>query len=182
MLRCICGIVWGDLIMIIVKPLESIGDLKLGMTKEDAEKVLGKLNRRNRSYRGLEEYNSPAGNREYYSLAFNENGLCRILYAFERENEQKVELYGLDLAHMPAEEIIPALEKYADCVWDTDDKDLSYFYTFSSIGVMFYRPSAFHPKLLETDYFADWNPEAAEDEKKYQYFEALILVSDPKYF
>jgi hypothetical protein len=166
----------------IIKPFASVGDLKLGITREEAEKILGKLKRQRKENYGCEEYYCLVGEYEYYCLSFDENGLCRILYQLERKNKEKIELYGIDLAHTPAEEIIPALEKYAACEWDQSDKDLSYFYTFPSIGVMLFRSSAFHPKLLETDYFADWDPEAAEDEKKYQYFEAVILASEEKYF
>lgn len=168
-----------------IYPFRQVGLLKLGMTKCEVDILFHAQGSRNPIPNCDEGYfyiDNSGKQQHEYGCGFVNNRLCRIMYILHKDDAEKIDLFNVDLAHTPAETVISELEKRALCTWDTEDKDLSYFYTFPSIGIMLFRPSAFHPKLLKTDYFADWDPEAAKDERKYEYFEAVILATDPKYF
>ena len=116
-----------------VHPRAGLGPFRLGMTREEAEKLRARL--------GLPE---PP---DSFYLEYEEGRLSRI--GLNAAENVRILYRGLDLIHTHAEDVIAALSKESGFVCDCADHDLADTYDFPALGLELWREEPYHPKLLE---------------------------------
>ena len=116
-----------------VYPRAGLGPFRLGMPREEAEKIRARL--------GLPE---PP---DSFYLEYEEGRLSRI--GLNAAEDVRILYRGLDLIHTHAEDVIAALSKESGFVCDCADHDLADTYDFPALGLELWREEPYHPKLLE---------------------------------
>ena len=116
-----------------VHPRAGLGPFRLGMTREEAEKLRARL--------GL-----PKPPDSFY-LEYEEGRLSRI--GLNAAEDIRILYRGLDLIHIHAEDVIAALSKESGFVCDCADHDLADTYGFPALGLELWREEPYHPKLLK---------------------------------
>lgn len=160
----------------IIDPWSGCGEIKFGMAVEEVEALLG-----------IGQYiNDPYSDilygwfqNETIHIGFINNVVVEIEIANSIANTTDIILFGIDVFHNKAEEVIAALEERAACTWDTPDKELSTTYEFSDLGIALWRDHAFHPKLYDNkaymQSFAKKSLEIQEDEMRFWYFQSIVV-------
>ena len=90
----------------------------------------------------------------------------------------KVVFNNIDLFHTKAEDIFDSLKRFSSYDCDCEDEYLSCTYYFKDLGMMLWRESAFHPKLLQEEWFQKLiavQEENLEYEKRFWFFNQICL-------
>ena len=122
-----------------IEPLKGYGDLKFGMTLDEAVKIIGKPDKQEEIEPIEDGDDSHIVVLDYYnldlSLYFEGNSVSR-LYNFYTVNE-KTALYGAKMFDLNKDELIELMAKngHKNYVEDTDDGDCV---TFEDVNIDFY--------------------------------------------
>ncbi|WIV11824.1 hypothetical protein [Proteiniborus sp. MB09-C3] len=156
---------------VIVYPHKGIGNILFGMTRKEVEEIL------------LPAYckEEPEGEGilvryDDYHITYIEDIVSEI-YMNNLEN-YKVMLNDIDLFNTKAEDIFDSLKKLSDYDCDCEDEYLSCTYYFKDLGMTLWRESAFHPKLLQEEWFKRLiavQEENLEYEQQFWFFSQVCL-------
>ncbi|OAB32823.1 hypothetical protein PMSD_17175 [Paenibacillus macquariensis subsp. defensor] len=140
-----------DEITVHVKPGFFIGELKLGMSKSEIDKVT---------------QNYP------FFLKFEyQDGKCSFIDLFSSAEIKFVCLYEeFDLFNTKASVLIPLIDNISP--YDRDKSD-GYSYYFPEIGLSFWRDMNLTEENMQEHWFKDMSPENQEDTAKHLYFGAV---------
>lgn len=153
-------------------PNKSIGAIKLGMERERVEKL---FDYRHEEEEQIGELLSVRYNRSQIIILYENNKVVEITLDSSISEEYDVILEEINLFTTKVEDIIKYLRNYSEYSYNTDDELLSTEYVFKDMGIVFWRESAFHPKLLKENWFNEMSEENKEYEKRYWYFNTLTL-------
>ena len=185
--------VTGETPTIVIYPNVGVNQLRLGMTHDEVEQILGKPQWVSEPFDDIpaqEDYCWNGYPNWIFRLAFREGRLSEIMICLDETREQNIPvmLCGAELSAGHPEEIVPKLLEYSDCYYSTypqsqemyqkyhvTPREQSLEYLFDGLGVYFTRFTDFHPNYLGTDYYDGWNPEAAEDEQQHWNMETVTL-------
>lgn len=178
---------------ITIYPNVGVNQLRLGMTHDEVEQILGKPQWVSEPFDDIpaqEDYCWNGYPNWIFRLAFREGQLTEIMICLDETREQNIPvmLCGAELSAGHPEEIVPKLLAFSDCYYSTypqsqemyqkyhvTPREQSLEYLFDGLGVYFTRFTDFHPNYLGTDYYDGWNPEAAEDEQQHWNMETVTL-------
>lgn len=131
-----------DKLVIQVKPGISIGELKIGMSMNEIDKLSEK---------------SP-----FFFKVEYEDDKCSFIDLFSGGQIEFVCLYDkLDLFNTKASELIPLIDKISP--YDREKSD-GYSYYFPEIGLSFWRDMNLNEENMPEDWFKDMCPENQEDQ------------------
>lgn len=180
---------------IIIYPNAGVNELRLGMTHDKVQEILGTSESVSKPFGGgpaQEDYCWNGYPNWIFRLTFSDDRLSEILLCLDETRDQKisVKLCGIEISDAHPEDIVPQLLKFSDCYYDTYPKSQSIYekyhitareqslsYLFDGLGVYFTRFTDFHPNYLGTDYYDGWNPEAIADEKLHWNMETVTMLS-----
>ena len=178
---------------LIIYPNVGINELRLGMTHDEVQEILGIPESVSKPSNGaslVEDYCWNGSPSWIFRLTFSDDRLSEILLCLDETRDQKisVKLCGVEISDAHPEDIVPQLLKFSVCYYETYPKskeiyekyrvtprEQSLYYLFDGLGVSFSRFTDFHPNYLGTDYFDDWVPEVIEDEKAHWNMETVSL-------
>jgi hypothetical protein len=163
---------------IVVYPHKGIGNILFGMSRYEVEQIL--------LPKYYAEETTPHGIFVRYidfHITYQDNVVCEI--GINNLNHYKVIYNNIDLFHTKAEEIFDSLKKLSEYDCDCEDEYLSWTYYFKDLGMVLWRESVFHPKLLKEKWFQkriDEQEENLEYEQRFWFFGQICLknVSIPK--
>lgn len=162
-------------------PQQGAGKIYFGMTREQAESILGQAEMEDgfdESKLCFYEMQTKDGKNELVcSIAYEKNKVYEITLYDSLASEVSVTLNGVDVFKEKAENAVAQLEKiYASlCSFQEDDKDLATEYSFEAQGIILWRESAFHPKLLGKSDFQQMTAEEQEYEKRFWHFNVVTI-------
>ncbi|RRJ61770.1 hypothetical protein EHV15_01350 [Paenibacillus oralis] len=144
-------------------PGQSIGDIKLGMTKTQAENAI-------KSHADLFakiEYDSN-DKIHFIEIGYGEADRYRCLYR------------DIDLFNTKVTELVEILDQVSP--YDRNDSELGYTYNFPEMGLSLWRPVILTEEDLQQDWFKELSPDLQEDEMKHLYFEAVAVYKPGEYY
>ncbi|OAB46380.1 hypothetical protein [Paenibacillus antarcticus] len=140
-----------DKITVQVKPGLFIGEMKLGMSKSEIDKLTE---------------NSPF----FFKIEY-EDGKCSFIDLFSSAAIKFVCQYEeLDFFNTKASALIPLIDNISP--YDREKSD-GYSYYFPEIGLSFWRDMNLTEKDMQEHWFKDMSPENQEDTAKHLYFGAV---------
>ncbi|WDV48045.1 hypothetical protein PV797_10195 [Clostridiaceae bacterium M8S5] len=163
---------------IAIYPYEGIGNIKFGMTRKETEQSFHLT-----CYD--EEINGEHVFVQYedYCITYKNDRVFEI--TIDNIDDYKVIYNGIDLFRTKVEDIFNCLKKISEYDCDCEDEYLSSTYYFKDLGKILWRESAFHPKLLQEEWFQkliNENEENLECEKRFWFFDQIILESSVNTF
>lgn len=176
-------------------PGRSIGELALGMTREEIEAV---LERRRGEEAALDDPCAPLYPGPLKMAESVNDGVVSVryfvtpyeLYLVDYEGGRAAAigvqrdvlaryvptLYGMSVFETHAEDVVSRLKEYGPCTCDEADELLGYSYTFETLGLSLWREGVYHPKLLEDRAFREtFQGELLAEEMGYWYFEIVTV-------
>ncbi|WP_028545254.1 hypothetical protein [Paenibacillus taiwanensis] len=158
---------------IIIRPGHSIGTIELGMTKEEVNVCIQAYSAKyddsiNRIFEGL------------FKTEYAEDGTLISCEIHNGATQVKFLWDKYDVFATKAPELIEKIDSTSKYLRDCDSAT-GYSYVFADIGIAFWRPSVFNENDIHEDWFKELLPSIQEDEKKYLYFES-VLICGPNYY
>tara|TARA_B100000795_G_scaffold252948_1_gene222843 strand:+ start:1119 stop:1577 length:459 start_codon:yes stop_codon:yes gene_type:complete len=134
---------------IIVKPLDSTLNVKLGETRETVINTIGSPSRT------LEQSDHYQNQTPMFSIDYNKNNKVEYINISNPNSTSiKVSLLGLDVFNTSAEEIILNLKNSHQLIPDSKDPELGYSYVFLNKEFSLWRPIQHEdPDCEEGKYF-----------------------------
>ena len=86
-------------------------------------------------------------------------------------------LYGLEVFHLQAEDLVNTLKAHRACIYNLEDEQLSTEYLFLQLGLRLWREMPFHPKLLSDPAYCEEMALVLDEMNTYLYFQ-LVSVLD----
>lgn len=146
-----------DKFIIQVKPGISIGELKIGMSKSEVDKLTE---------------NSPF----FFKVEYEDDN-CSFIDLFSSAQIEFISLFEeIDLFSTKVSTLIPLLDKISP--YDRENSD-GYSYYFPKIGLTFWRDMDLTDENMQEEWFKEMSLENQEDTAKHLYFES-VGVSSPK--
>lgn len=140
---------------LIIEPGQSIGDIQLGMNKDEVDVIL-----QNTTLHHVIEYD------EHQQVKFIEIPLCSEDSAFDLKD------FNIDPSATKADELVQLLSERSPYE-DNDDSRLGFCYRFPHLGLSLWRPGVLREEDLQADWYKEMPVENQEDELKYFYFESI---------
>ncbi|MGF7050518.1 hypothetical protein J2T13_005067 [Paenibacillus sp. DS2015] len=141
---------------LIIEPGKSIGDIKLGMSKEKVEEILE---------------DCPI----FYNVEYEDNLHVNFIEtASSSKDVYNCLLQGIDPFSTKADELINTLDKISPYERN-DESRLGFTYRFTKLGIAFWRSSVFKEEDANEDWFKEMTIENQEDELKHLYFESISV-------
>ncbi|MGF7058469.1 hypothetical protein [Brassicibacter mesophilus] len=160
---------------IVVYPHKGIGNILFGMTRKEVEQILFFTH-----YKEEPEGEDILVRYDDYHITYKDNIVFEI--CINNFENYKVVFNNIDLFHTKAEDIFDSLKKLSDYDYDCEDEYLSCTYYFKDLGMILWRESAFHPKLLQEEWFQELitaQKENLEYEKRFWFFNQVCLKNSP---
>lgn len=143
-------------------PSESIGTIKIGMTRMEAEANVN-------AYANL-----------IINLDFDlDNKVNFIEVGYATADYLQCLYNDIDLFNTKVDELIKLLDQISP--YDRSNAELGYTYNFPLIGLSLWRSVMLSDEDLQQDWFKELDPEIQKDEMKYLFFEA-VAVYKPGYY
>ncbi|MBU5676864.1 hypothetical protein KQI88_10585 [Alkaliphilus sp. MSJ-5] len=156
---------------IVVYPHKGIGNILFGMTRKEVEQILLPIH-----YKEEPGRNGILVRYDNYHITYKDNIVFEI--CINNLNGYKVVFNNIDLFHTKAEDIFNSLRRLSDYDCDCEDEYLSCTYYFKDLGMILWRESAFHPKLLQEGWFQKLisvQEENLEYEQRFWFFNQICL-------
>ncbi|KGE20788.1 hypothetical protein [Paenibacillus wynnii] len=142
------------MIVMKVEPGKSIGNLSIGMSKLNVEKLTKK--------------SSPI----YFRVDYDSNDQVQYIQLASGIKDLYIcEYRNIDLFNTKVKDLVTILDKISP--YDRNDSELGYSYVFSEIGLSLWRPRNITEEDFEEEWFKEMSLENQEDERKYLFFESL---------
>lgn len=152
-----------------IKSNEGIGQIKLGMLREDVHKLL--------NYSG--DLNSTTEWVGYYHIEYKNNKVVFIEIPNSLTDTYFVLFNGVDVFKTEAKLLVNFISAYGN--YDESHLELGYSYKFPSLGIGLWRPSIFEYEMVYDSSFKEMDEEIQRDEIKYLYFEAICVYEKDYY-
>lgn len=137
---------------LIIEPGKSIGDIAIGMSKAEVERIL-------------------ENNSIFYKVEFDSKDLTTFVEIGSGDFFETLLVGGLldniDPFKTKAEELIMNLDKVSPYKRNN--------YWFPHLGISFWRPTVFKEEQMQEDWFKEMSPEDQEYEMRYMFFEAIAV-------
>ena len=150
-------------------PNQGIGQIKLGMDREEVYSILG-------------ESTNPQESAEWignYHIEYDKNKVIFIEIPNLIKDSYFVLFNGVDIFRTEAKLLIKHITDYGK--YDESDRELGYSYRFPSLGIGLWRPGIFEYEMINNQEFKDLDEEFQLDEIKYLYFEAVCVYKEDYY-
>jgi hypothetical protein len=115
-------------------PLESAGQIKLGMAKSE---VLNAIGHPKTSANGKNNYQF---NDIFFSVFYDKGENVNYIEYSEYDDKAKILVYGIDVFKTPASDLIDQIVKQTGHQFDPDEKEIPYCYIFPELELSFWRP------------------------------------------
>lgn len=152
-----------------IKANEGIGQIKLGMEREEVYRIFSVSGDLNSTNEWIGDYHI-----EYRN---NKVVFIEIPNSFAENNF--VLFNGVDVFRTEAKLLVKFISDYGS--YDESDWELGYFYKFPSLGIGLWRPSIFEYEMIYDSNFKEMSEEIQCDEMKYLYFEAVCVFERDYY-
>ena len=173
---------------LVITPHQGIGPLKLGMSPQDiltaveqlrAEAQLSSstpvdITRETVGHLTCIRYQ---GDEFFFLVQYYQNRAVEIGLDGELSHHVPILLYGLEVFHLQAEDLVNTLKAHSTCIYDLEDEQLSTEYLFPQLGLRLWREMPFHPKLLSDPAYCEEMALVLDEMNAYLYFQ-LISVLD----
>ncbi|WP_066498176.1 hypothetical protein [Abyssisolibacter fermentans] len=146
---------------------ERIGPIKLGMTREEVYKILGKPKKLQESCEWVSDYH----------IGYDDNKVNFIEIPNSFMDTHFVLFNGVDVFRTEANLLVKFVSEYGSYI----DEDMGYSYSFPTLGLGFWRPNVFEYEMVNDSEFKEMDEEIQLDEIKYLYFEAVCIFVEDYY-
>lgn len=170
---------------LIIEPGIGIGNIKLGMTKEEVDRHLNNYIDKYEKAQHIDEN----GNEIFYDNFFNSafkieygknNTVIFIEIVAELKSFFDCICYDINVFRTKAEELVRQLSKMVNCEPGMED-DTECF--LEDIGLSLWRSHALTEEDMEEDWFKEMCKENQEDERRFMYFQtAAVYPNDGLYY
>lgn len=152
-----------------ITPNEGIGQIKLGMEREEVHKILGKSEKLQESSEWIDDYH----------IEYEKNKVIFIEISNVFTDAYFVLFNGVDVFRTEAKLLVKYISDYGQ--YDESDWELGYSYSFPSLGIGLWRPSIFEYDMINDPEFKEMDEEIQLDEMKYLYFETICVYKEDYY-
>lgn len=152
-----------------IKPNKGIGQIELGMGREEVYRILGRPSNPQQSSEWIDNYH----------IEYEENKVVFIELANAITDTHFVLFNGVDVFRTEAKLLVKYISDYGK--YDESDRELGYTYRFPSLGIGLWRPSIFEYEMVNDPEFKEMDEEIQRDEIKYLYFEAFCVFKEDYY-
>ena len=146
-----------------------IGQIKLGMEREEVYKVLDKRGEDNATIEWIRNYH----------IEYRNDKVVFIEIPNSVSDDYFVLYQGVDVFKTEAKLLVRHITEYGK--YEETDQELGYTYSFPSLGIGLWRPSIFEYEMLLHKEFRDMPEEIQLDQMKYLYFESACAFT-PDYY
>jgi hypothetical protein len=146
-----------------------IGQIKLGMEREDVYRVLRKQGDSSATIEWIENYH----------IEYRNNKVIFVEVPNSASNNCFVLFNGVDIFRTEVKLLVKYIAEYGK--YDETDWELGYTYRFPSLGIGLWRPSIFEYEMINNKDFKDMPEEIQLDQMKYLYFEAVCVYASDYY-
>ncbi|MBE5394144.1 MULTISPECIES: hypothetical protein [Brevibacillus] len=155
--------------VLLIESGKGIGDIKLGMTKDEVNECIEKY---------TTKYQKPNYMKNYFKTAFNikydsEGKVEFIEIPSELKDDFQCLFMNIDIFNTKADELIRLIDEISP--YDRSDTELDTCFTFPGLGLILWRPDVLKEEDLEEDWFKELKPSIQEDTKKNLYFSSVSL-------
>lgn len=177
-------------------PNESIGHMKLGMSREEIFKALETMCiewgvDNPTTIQINEEMSLETDDNQVVRYTSSSNAFMPFVFIVIYKDENAVEIsvnrdlsvvyeqqtmQFVDFFGTPADVLVTYLKKFNRCICDNNDEDLGTAYVFPELGLKLSREMAFHQKLLLNDEYMDEMNQVILEEFKYCFFEFVSVT------
>jgi len=169
-----------------VAPREGIGSLKLGMSPQE---ILAGLEEMRGKWNSVHEQQISCSTEEadgeivrrymdgasFFMVSYQDDRAVEIAVDNDIRSQRVVELLGLDVFRLPAEELVSELKKRSMCCCDAQDERFGTNFEFPDIGNRLWREEAFHPSMLEDEAYVCLMGDALPEMQQYRYFQMVAV-------
>lgn len=155
----------GAMETLIIEAGHSIGDIKLGMSKEEVQQCL-------RSYEA--KCNKPPGSfTKYFREEYDSAGMLEFIEIASVSSRYFNCLFrGIDVFKTRASTLVAMIDEISPYVRDAD-ACRGFAYTFPKLGLTLWRGNVLNEADLEEEWFKQLDPEIQKDELRNLYFESV---------
>lgn len=171
---------------LVVTPHVGLGSLKLGMS---SEQILDAIKSEmddltvicNRDIQVSEDKEDDGYTLRYiigsffFMVRYRNGTAIEISVDRELGNGINVVLYDIDVFNTPVEDLVNYLKRFDECIYDTEDEQLSTNYEFNGIGICLWREEPFHEKLLLDRAYMEKMSLVIEEMYRYLYFDIVTV-------
>jgi hypothetical protein len=148
---------------------EGIGQIKLGMEREEVYRILGKSG-------NLQDSSEWIGD---YHIGYEKGNVVFIELPNSITDTHFVLFNGADVFKTEAKLLVKYISDYGK--YDESDWELGYSYSFPSLGIGLWRPIIFEYEMINNPEFKEMDKEIQLDEMKHLYFEAVCVYKKDYY-
>jgi hypothetical protein len=155
----------GAMETLIIEAGHSVGDIKLGMSKEEVQQCL-------RSYEA--KCNKPPGSfSKYFRAEYDSAGKLEFIeIASVSSRYFNCLFHGIDVFKTRASTLVAKIDEISPYVRDAD-ASRGFAYTFPKLGLSLWRGHVLNDDDLEEEWFKQLDPNIQEDERRNLYFESV---------
>ncbi|MCM3080221.1 hypothetical protein [Brevibacillus invocatus] len=163
------------MVVLNIEAGRGIGDVKLGMTKEEVIQSILKYEA---------EYHRPEHMKNYFKNSFkvkydSEGKVKLIEIPSELKEDFQCMFMNIDVFNTKAEKLVALLDEISK--YDRDDTELDTCFTFPELGLILWRPDVLKEEDLEKEWFKELKPSIQEDTKKNLYFSSVAIIPRPSH-
>lgn len=173
---------------LVMTPHQGIGPLKLGMSPQEILTAVEQLCAEAQLPTSTpvdisKETVGPLtciryqGDEFFFLVQYYQNRAVEIGLDGELSHHVPILLYGLEVFHLQAEDLVNTLKAHSTCIYDLEDEQLSTEYLFPQLGLRLWREMPFHPKLLSDPAYCEEMALVLDEMNAYLYFQ-LVSVLD----
>ena len=111
----------------------------------------------------------------FFMVRYRNGTAIEISVDRELGNGINVVLYDIDVFNTPVEDLVNYLKRFDECIYDTEDEQLSTNYEFNGIGICLWREEPFHEKLLLDRAYMEKMSLVIEEMYRYLYFDIVTV-------
>ncbi|MED1781989.1 hypothetical protein P4V43_09190 [Brevibacillus fortis] len=160
---------------IIVEPRKGIGQITLGMTREEVRKYA--------EANGLRLFNPRKDSTAVQSVGdfkVEYDSKDRVIFielsSFKGDHDITCLLMDINVFETKAEDLVERIDKISP--YDRNDWELGYSYTFHELGLAFWRPYVFRDEDMQQEWFLSHDKEEQESYLRDQYFRTVAIAVD----
>lgn len=173
---------------LVMTPHQGIGPLKLGMSPQEiltaVEQLCAEAQLPSSTPVDIsKETVGPLtciryqGDELFFLVHYYQDRAVEIGVDGELSHHLPILLYGLEVFHLQAEDLVNTLKAHSTCIYDLEDEQLSTEYLFPQLGLRLWREMPFHPKLLSDPAYCEEMALVLDEMNAYLYFQ-LVSVLD----
>ena len=150
-----------------VYPGDSIGQIKLGMSRSEVYELLGDPIKQSETLEWVGDYH----------IEYKDNKVIFIEIPYAISEQYFVLFKNIDLFNTEASLLIEILSKYGKCT----DNDFGYSYYFPTFVIAFWRPTVFEYSMITVEELIERGDENMIDDMRRLYFETVCVFEEGYY-